>query len=407
MTLRSVSIRGSLLVLVLAVSVCASGQRVVAVGDVHGDAEGLAGILQRAGVIDANRHWSGGRTVFVQVGDLLDRGDHGREVLDLMMALEKESPKSGGRVIALLGNHEFMNLVGDLRYVTPAGFAEFSVRDSAKTRSKAYKRYRAWAKQRAKKVGYPQEPEPEEKWNARHPLGFVEQRKQFSAKGKYGRWLRKRPAVAQVGDVIFLHGGIDPALDVTGVAELNQRVQAEVQKFDELSSDLEARGIILPFFTFPEMLESAAAELKAGVSDPQLRTRLEYLVDYSRWYSYRDDGPLWFRGYSEWTEEEGMARLPAMLARFGARHLVVGHTPQPEYRIRQRFGGQVFLIDTAISRVYGGGHPSALEIESGRFIAIYPDGRRTLLDPSLPQAHELRPGDIPSEPAGDDQPAHP
>ncbi len=405
MRLRSASIRGFLLVLVLAASVCAPAQRVVAVGDIHGDAEALIGILQRAGVIDANRHWSGGSTVLVQVGDLLDRGDHGREVLDLMMALEKEAPKLGGRVIALLGNHEFMNLVGDLRYVSAAGFAEFSGEDSAKLRSKAYQRYCAWAKHRAKDVGYPREPDSEESWNARHPLGFVEQREQFSAKGKYGRWLRQRPALAQVGDVIFLHGGIDPALDVTGVAELNQRVQAEVRKFDELASDLEARGIILPFFTFPETLDSAAVELKAGVSDPQLRARLHDLLDYSHWYSYRDDGPLWFRGYSQWTEEEGTARLPAMLARSGARHLVVGHTPQPEFHIRQRFGGRVFLIDSAITRYYAGGHPSALEIDGGRFTAIYPDGRRTLLDPSLPQSQELKPGD--TKPAETDRSAHP
>ncbi len=407
MTLRSASIRGSLLVLVLAISVCAPGQRVVAVGDVHGDADALAGILQRSGVTDANRHWSGGSTVLVQVGDLLDRGDHGREVLDFMMALEKEAPRSGGRVIALLGNHEFMNLVGDLRYVTPAAFAEFSGGDSAKIRSKAYQRYCAWAKKRAQKVGYPREPEPEENWNAHHPLGFVEQREQFSAKGKYGRWLRQRPAVAQVGDVIFLHGGIDPALGVTGVAELNQHIQAEVRKFDELSSDLQARGIILPFFTFSEVLESAVAELKAGAPDPQLRARLEDLVDYSRWYSFRDDGPLWFRGYSQWTEEEGMARLSAMLARLGARHVVVGHTPQAEFRIRQRFGGRVFLIDTAITRYYAGGHPSALEIENGRFTAVYPDGRKTLLDPSLPQARELRPGDTRSKAPENDRAAHP
>ncbi|HVP44126.1 MAG TPA: metallophosphoesterase [Terriglobales bacterium] len=398
MTLRSLSARGSLLVLVLAVSICAPGQRVVAVGDVHGDAGALAGILQHAGVIDADRHWAGGSTILVQVGDLLDRGDHGREVLDLMMALEKEAPKSGGRVIALLGNHEFMNLVGDLRYVTPAGFAEFSAPDTAKIRSNAYQRYCAWEKRRAKRMGYPAVPEAEASWNARHPLGFVEQRGQFSAKEKYGRWLRQRAAVAQVGDVIFLHGGIDPALDVTGVAELNERIQAELRTFDELVSDLEARGIILPFFTLQEMLESAAAELKAGVSDAQLRTRLEYLVNYFRWYGYRDDGPLWFRGYSQWPEQEGTERLTALLARSGARHVVVGHTPQPEYRIRQRFGGQVFLIDTGISRVYAQGRPSALEIENGKFTAIYADERRTLLDRSPPQSQEAGAGDRRSEP---------
>ncbi len=379
---------GWVLALALLVSLPAAGQRVVAVGDVHGDADALAGILQRAGVTDAERHWSGGGAILVQTGDLLDRGDHPREVLDLMMALEKQAPRTGGRVIALLGNHEIMNLVGDLRYVTSAGFGEFAAGDPTKNRSRAYRRYYAWAKQRAKTVGSPAEPESEATWNARHPLGFVEQREQFSPQGKYGRWLREHAALAQVGDVIFLHGGIDPALDVTGVGGLNERVRGELRKFDQLSSDLEGRGIILPFFTFQEVLEAAAVELKAGAPDAQLRARLLDLLDFSHWYSFRADGPLWFRGYSEWPEEEG-GRLKPILAAAGARHLVVGHTPQPEYRIRQRFGGEVFLIDTAISRYFEGGHPSALEISDGRFTALYPGERRTLLDGSPPQTPGL------------------
>lgn len=379
-------IRSAWLLLALLVSVYAVGQRVVAVGDVHGDAEALAGILQSAGVTDANRHWSGGSTVFVQVGDLLDRGDHGREVLDLMMALEKEAPRAGGRVVALLGNHEVMNLVGDLRYVTPAGFAEFSTTQSTKIRRNAYQRYHAWAKERARKLGLATEPEPEAEWNGRHPLGFVEQRELFSATGNYGRWLRQRAAVVQLGDVIFLHGGIDPALDVTSVAGLNERVRAEIRIFDELSSDLEARGVMLPFFTFQEILESAAAELKAGAPDLQLRARLQDLLDFAQWYSFRADGPLWFRGYSEWAEDNGGGRLKPILAGSRAGHLVVGHTPQPDYRIRQRFGGQVFLIDTGISRYYGGGHASALEISDGTFTAIYPDRRTKLLNPPVHKA---------------------
>lgn len=386
MTVRWGSIRGLLLVVVLAVSVHAFGQRVVAVGDVHGDADALAGILQLAGVIDANRHWCGGATIFVQAGDLLDRGDHDREVLELMMALEKEAPKSGGRVIALLGNHEFMNLVGDLRYVSPVSLSEYSAGNSDKVRSNAYQRYSAWAKERAKTVGVPPAPQQEAEWDAHHPVGFVEQREQFSPKGKYGRWLRQRPAVAQVGDLIFVHGGISPALEVTGVAELNERIRAELRRFDERSSDLERRGIVLPFFTLEEMINAAAAELKAGASDPQLHAELKDLVQYDRWYAYRDDGPLWFRGYSQWSEEEGAGPLTALLARYGAKHIIVGHSIQSDYRIRQRFGGQVFLIDTAISRHYSGGRPSALVIENGRFTALYADGPKILLDESRPQS---------------------
>ncbi|MGA8310516.1 MAG: metallophosphoesterase [Terriglobales bacterium] len=80
-------------------------EAVVAIGDVHGDFDDFVALLQHIGLIDAQNHWTGNKTTFVQVGDLLDRGPKPRQVMDLMMALEKEAPKAGGRVVPLLGNH--------------------------------------------------------------------------------------------------------------------------------------------------------------------------------------------------------------------------------------------------------------------------------------------------------------
>ncbi len=102
----------------------ASG-RLLAVGDIHGDFDALVAILQESGVIDHQHHWTGGNATLVQTGDILDRGPKDRQVMDLLMALEKEAPKSGGRVIVLLGNHEMMNLMGDLRYVAPETYLSF------------------------------------------------------------------------------------------------------------------------------------------------------------------------------------------------------------------------------------------------------------------------------------------
>ena len=79
--------------------VAAPASRIVAIGDVHGAGEAFVSILQRAGLIDAQRRWTGGTTVFVQTGDLLDRGTAVREVLDLLMALEPQAA-SGRRSVA-------------------------------------------------------------------------------------------------------------------------------------------------------------------------------------------------------------------------------------------------------------------------------------------------------------------
>ncbi|HKD17760.1 MAG TPA: metallophosphoesterase, partial [Thermoanaerobaculia bacterium] len=103
----------------LVAEVAAAAPRVVAVGDVHGDLPAFRGILKDAGLVDDRGAWSGGDAVFVQLGDLIDRGPSTRGVLDFVMALEKDAARSGGSVVVLLGNHEVMNMTGDLRYVPP------------------------------------------------------------------------------------------------------------------------------------------------------------------------------------------------------------------------------------------------------------------------------------------------
>src|SRR5215469_833487 len=115
--------------------------RVVAIGDIHGDLDDLVVILQRAGLIDASHHWSGRNTTLVQTGDFVDRGPKTRGVLDLLMQLQKDAPRQNGRVIVLLGNHEVMNMYGDLRYVTPGDYASYADDKSDRRRKSAFTGY--------------------------------------------------------------------------------------------------------------------------------------------------------------------------------------------------------------------------------------------------------------------------
>src|SRR5256885_1640875 len=86
-------------------------ERVVAVGDIHGDADQLVAVLRSASLIDDKGAWSGGKAHLVQTGDILDRGPDSRRAMDILMRLEIEATKAGGAVHALIGNHEAMNLL--------------------------------------------------------------------------------------------------------------------------------------------------------------------------------------------------------------------------------------------------------------------------------------------------------
>jgi hypothetical protein len=99
--------------------------RLVAIGDLHGDFEATRRALRLAGATDENDKWIGGDLVIVQTGDQLDRGDGEQAILELLARLQHEARAAGGELHVLNGNHEYMNALGDLRYVTPGGLADF------------------------------------------------------------------------------------------------------------------------------------------------------------------------------------------------------------------------------------------------------------------------------------------
>src|SRR5437868_2852344 len=117
-------------VLLLIAAAPASAQkapaRIVAVGDLHGDFSAWQDIARDAGLFDPGGHWAGGKTVLVQMGDIIDRGADSLKIIRSLQQLQKEAPRKGGRVFVVLSNHEAMNLLGDFRYVTPGEFTAFA-----------------------------------------------------------------------------------------------------------------------------------------------------------------------------------------------------------------------------------------------------------------------------------------
>ncbi len=394
---RSLAVLISLGILLLAPA-AASAERIVALGDVHGSFDGLTAILRTAGLVDEELRWIGGDAILVQTGDLMDRGAGIRNVFDLLIDLETQAEEAGGRLVALLGNHEVNNLVGFRDGVAMEGtlptpiYATFVDADSETRRARALKQWTRWQRR------YPAcTVSSKQEWLDARPPGYFAYVESLAPEGKYGRWVRRRPVVAKIGDTVFLHGGLSPALpelfEVASLEQINAAVAAEIAQWDADRTYLEAEGVVLPFSELAELycaLQYEIYGLTSKTSDKAAahRQRLEQLRDRmptaSTWLSFSGEGPLWFRGFAQWSDEEGPALLDRVVELFGARRFVVGHTPQIT-GIVARFDRRVLLIDTAM--VFGpsaGGRPSALELADGEIFALYRDQRVAVTTDSTP-----------------------
>jgi hypothetical protein len=310
-----------------------TSERVVAIGDVHGGYERFQAILRAAGLIDAGRRWTGGRAIFVQTGDVLDRGADSRQVLDLLRRLEGEAARAGGRVHALLGNHEVMRMMGDYRYVSEGEYAAFRSSRSEDLRDRFFELLVDDQKTKAAGTTF-EEAAFRERLVKEIPLGFVEMQQAFGRNGDYGRWLRERDVMVIVNGLAFIHGGPSPSVAPLGCAQINARAK------DELG--------------------------RLTLNDPAASTSLIAGAE----------GPLWYRGLagdSAPTPQE----VDSIFSALDIRAVVIGHTPNADGRIGVRHDGRVLTIDTGLlgGESYPGGVPSAIEFHNGAVTAIYPDRR--------------------------------
>ncbi len=303
-------------------------ERIVAVGDVHGDFEAFSQLLTETGVLDDRGRWSGGKTHLVQVGDVPDRGPDSRKVMDLLMKLEKQARRAGGRVHALIGNHEAMNMYGDLRYVDPGEYQAFVDRRSSKRQQDYYENTIRFLQQSRPEEELPAFDEAyRENWLTQFPLGYVEHRLAWAPDGKYGKWVRRHNTIVQINDTIFVHGGIGPAYADWQFNRINATVSEELKSGETLGEG-------------------------AVVEDP--------------------NGPLWFRGLSQGRETcDTQTFLDRYLEGKGAVRIVVAHTPTAGV-ILPRYDGRVLAVDTGLSSHYGGAR-AALIIE-GSEVSVMHEG---------------------------------
>ncbi len=313
-------------------------ERVVVVGDVHGAYDPLVELLVHSGIIDDHLTWRGGRTHLVSLGDLLDRGPGGRKVMDLLRRLQPEASAAGGRVHVLLGNHEVMNLTGDLRYVSPAdiaSFADYSAGIAAGSRLQPAER-RAAA---------------------------------FAPDGSYGAWLLARPLAVVINDTAFVHGGLSELTVGTTPEGTNSAASAALAELLTLRRQLAGAGL----FDRDQSVDDAAQAIRADLEQdddspiPQsLRLPARRFAELAALPLFGPNGPLWYRGTAWCDPLIEQPVLDRALAAWGVARLVVGHTPTADHRVHARLDGRALLADTGMLAERFHGRASALILERGQ-----------------------------------------
>ncbi|SDS30634.1 Calcineurin-like phosphoesterase [Formosa sp. Hel1_31_208] len=186
-------------------SVFTNVEKVAVLSDIHGQYDLAIAILKNNHIIDEDLNWSFGSGHFVIVGDVFDRGPKVNEMLWLIYKLEQQAKQNGGQLHFLLGNHEYMILHKDLRYLNEKYISVSDILNK----------------------GY------DELYDNNTILG---------------RWLRSKSTVLKINDTVFVHGGISQeflsktAFDIVAI---NEAMRVSI---DKSKSELKATGFYNTYY---------------------------------------------------------------------------------------------------------------------------------------------------------------
>jgi len=314
-------------------------EKVVAIGDLHGDYEHFVTILKGVRLVDDDLHWIGGNVHLVQTGDVLDRGPKARAIFDLIIQLEEEALQTGGMVHMLIGNHEEMNITGiaidQPRYVTLEQFLSFLPgKYREKKESKVIEEY-GKGPGHNDGTGLSLDDTLKEFWTETLSNDPQAKREYTTNLNKeYGKWIIEHNTVIKINETVFVHGGLSEQWSKWKLKDINKLMRVELEEYRRAYRDKK------PLAFKPRIV-------------------------------YTQDGPLWNRYLAGRDEGYSTAEVEQILNNLQAKQMVIAHTPRTGSRINlieqiSQYEGRVWVIDTGISRVYGG-FLSALIIEDGQF----------------------------------------
>jgi calcineurin-like phosphoesterase family protein/type IX secretion system substrate protein len=261
-------------------------QKFLATSDIEGNLDAFIMLLIDSEVIDENYNWIFGEGHLFIVGDLFDRGEKVTECLWLVYKLESEAEAQGGKIHFVIGNHDMMNLIYDFRYV-----------------------------------------------NAKYldNVVLIEETLEsiYATDTELGRWLRTKNIIEKVDPLIFVHGGISPAV----------------------------AALMLPFET---MNYWGRYQM-----DDECPTYEGQTINGGS-----DTGLYWYRGmaYEELTQQV----VDDIMFIFESEKVIIGHTVFNE--ITFLYNNKVIAIDLDHEDNYQDGFMEALYFEDGDFFNFYTNG---------------------------------
>ncbi|HET8698048.1 MAG TPA: metallophosphoesterase, partial [Gammaproteobacteria bacterium] len=359
---------------------------IVAIGDVHGAYDSFVALLAAAGLVSPSLDWSGGDTRLVVLGDVLDRGAGSRRALELLIRLREQAARAGGDAQLLLGNHEVMNLIGDLAYVTPAEYAAYAADEEPADRDAAWQRFRA-------ANGASDERKLAAAFAELYPPGFFGQRAAFAPRGRLGAWLLQRPVLAVTGRTVFVHGGLPRAVVGKTADEINRAAGSALRDYLSAVDALRDAGVLAIETPFEERAAIAATFLdsRGRVADEPLRRAAERVRDFARSPLMSGEAVFWYRGTATCNPALERGRLERELRVLNVDRVVIGHTPTADGRVQTRFDGAVVRADTGMQAAYFRGRASAVVIRGDSVRALYVDSGGEVAPE--PQARTVGSGD--------------
>jgi len=151
-------------------SVWAQPDKLLFLSDIEGEFDALRNLLLANQVINKKYEWIFGKGHLVICGDLFDRGKDVPATLWLLYKLEEAAKAKGGYVHTILGNHDIMNLAGNLKYLDKKYLT------AAEVMGQSYMEL-------------------------------------YDEHTELGRWLRSKNLIEKIGDNLCLHGGVSPEIN--------------------------------------------------------------------------------------------------------------------------------------------------------------------------------------------------